>query len=68
MKLTTVYLTGTLKVIYKEFLNSYIVLYASLTSSMNHYVENRNGIFQLVHKLQRCFSSHSLFSCKDYLP
>ena len=29
-----------LKVIYKGFLNSCIVLYASETSSSNHYVEN----------------------------
>ena len=57
-----------LKVIYKGFLNSYVVLYACLTSSRNHYVGNRTRKFQLVHKLQRCFSSHSLFSWKDNLP
>ena len=57
-----------LKVIYKGFLNSCIVLYASETYSSNHYVENRIRKFQLVHNLQRCFSSHYLFSCKDNLP
>ena len=57
-----------LKGIYKGFLNSCIVLYASETSSSNHYVENRIRKFQLDHKLQRCFSSHFLFSCKDNLP
>ena len=56
------------KVIYKGFLNSCIVLYASELSSSNHYAENRIRKFQLVHKLQRCFSSHYLFSCKDNLP
>ena len=41
---------------------------ASEASSMNHYAENRIRKFQLVHKLQRCFSSHYLFSLKDNLP
>ena len=52
-----------LKVIYNVvvFLNCCLVLYASEKSSRNHYVENRIRIFQLVHKLQRCFSSRFLF-------
>ena len=57
-----------LKVIYKGFFNSCIAMYAGEPSSSNHYVENRIRKFQLVHKLQRCFSSHCLFSCKDNLP
>ena len=50
-----------LKVIYKGFLNSYLVLYASEKSSRNHYVENFIRINHLIHKLQRCFSSHLSF-------
>ena len=50
------YLFDTLKVIYKGFLNSYVVLYASLTSSRNHYVENRIRKFQLVHKLSSVYT------------
>ena len=51
----------TLKVIYKGFLNSCLVLYASETASCKYYVENRIRKFQFVHKLQRCLSSHYLF-------
>ena len=58
----------SLKVIYKGFFDCCLVLYASEKSSRNHYVENRIRKFQLVHKLQRCFSSHYLFSCNDSLP
>ena len=53
-----------LKVIYKGFLNSCIVSYASEASSSNNYVENRIRKFQLVHKLQQCFSSHYLFPAR----
>ena len=59
---------NNLKVIYKGFLNSFLVLYASEKSSRNRYVENCIRIFNLVHKLQRCFSIHYFFSCKDSLP
>ena len=53
-----------LKVIYKGFSSSCLVLYAREKSSRNHYVENRIRKFQLVHKLQRCFSSHHLFPAR----
>ena len=53
-----------LKVIYKGFLNSCIVLYASGTSSSNHYVENRIRKFQLVHKLQQCLAVTIFFPAR----
>ena len=62
------FVVNHLKIIYKGFLNSCRVLCASETSSRNHYVENRIRKFQLVHKLQRCFSSDYHFACKDNLP
>ena len=60
------------KILFKGHLQrifiSFLVLYASEKSSRNHYVENHLRKFQLVHKLQRCFSSHYLFSCKESPP
>ena len=53
-----------LKVIYTGFLSNLLVLYAGEKSSKSYYVEKRMRKFQLLHKLQQCYSSHYLLPAR----